>query len=415
MIDISKIRYNLILMSEDGKQYNIKDYVDSLGWEENEGTLSSRINFSARNEVTEAGLLSSLAKLGCPVRVFADDGSGEKEVARGYITDWKPVISNSADKFDVTCYDELYNLQKSKDNFYYSAGMSTKSVIGSIIEEWGIPMGEYSGPDITHGKLVYKSKDLSGVILDVLDDAKKHGGHEAILRAQEGKVNIIKPGSNEQIYCFAEDNTKTLSHKMSIADIVTRVKVYGKEEKEERAPVEATLNGLTKYGIRQKIYVREKDDTIAKAQEAAQEILDEEGQAKEELSVQGPDIPYIRKGDMVYLKMGALDGFYLVKGIRHDADSGSMSMDVEAAQKNEITEENEVRPAAKTYQVGDEVTFKGGTHYVSSYPNAKGYPARAGKAKITKKDGSGKAHPWHLIHTDSQSNVYGWVDEGTFE
>lgn len=73
--------------------------------------------------------------------------------------------------------------------------------------------------------------------------------------------------------------------------------------------------------------------------------------------------------------------------------------------------------AKKTFKVGDIVNFKGGTHYVSSYSNAKGYPARAGTAKITKDPnckGNGKAHPWHLIHTDSSSNVYGWVDDGTF-
>lgn len=50
-----------------------------------------------------------------------------------------------------------------------------------------------------------------------------------------------------------------------------------------------------------------------------------------------------------------------------------------------------------------------------STPGAKGYSARAGKARITIANGSGKAHPWHLIHTDSSSNVYGWVDEGTFD
>lgn len=69
----------------------------------------------------------------------------------------------------------------------------------------------------------------------------------------------------------------------------------------------------------------------------------------------------------------------------------------------------------KDYNVGDIVNFHGGTHYVSSYPGSKGYKARAGKAKITIKNGSGKAHPWHLIHTDSGSNVYGWVDDGTFD
>lgn len=72
----------------------------------------------------------------------------------------------------------------------------------------------------------------------------------------------------------------------------------------------------------------------------------------------------------------------------------------------------------KSYKVGDIVNFHGGTHYVSSYSGARGYSARAGKAKITlgpNCKGNGKAHPWHLIHTDSKSNVYGWVDEGTFD
>ena len=72
-------------------------------------------------------------------------------------------------------------------------------------------------------------------------------------------------------------------------------------------------------------------------------------------------------------------------------------------------------PAKKGYAVGDIVNFHGGTHYYSSYHGAKGYSARAGQAKITIANGSGGAHPWHLIHTDSSSNVYGWVDDGTFD
>ena len=101
-----------------------------------------------------------------------------------------------------------------------------------------------------------------------------------------------------------------------------------------------------------------------------------------------------------------------MKGIRHDADSASMTMDLKKSSEQKQQEEN---TAAKSYNIGDVVNFKGGMHYVSSYPDAKGYSARAGQAKITKKDGSGKAHPWHLIHADEASNVYGWVDDGTFE
>ena len=66
------------------------------------------------------------------------------------------------------------------------------------------------------------------------------------------------------------------------------------------------------------------------------------------------------------------------------------------------------------FKVGDIVYFKGGTHYYTSYKNAKGYKATAGWARITIIK-EGHAHPYHLIHTsNSKSNVYGWVNAGTF-
>lgn len=84
----------------------------------------------------------------------------------------------------------------------------------------------------------------------------------------------------------------------------------------------------------------------------------------------------------------------------------------------EVKKNKKKKSSKKSYKVGDIVNFHGGTHYVSSYKGAKGYKARAGKAKITlgpNCKGNGKAHPWHLIHTNSKSNVYGWVNEGTFD
>ena len=79
----------------------------------------------------------------------------------------------------------------------------------------------------------------------------------------------------------------------------------------------------------------------------------------------------------------------------------------------------------QSFKVGDIVNFHGGMHYENSYPDAKGYKALAGKAKITLGPdckGNGGAHPWHLIHTETSftpvvgggNNEYGWVDEGTF-
>lgn len=413
MIDISKIKYRLVVMTESKKQYNIKEFVEDLGWEENDGELATRISFTAKNEKTSAGLISSLAKPGCLVGVFATDGSIDEEVARGYVTDWKPLLSGSKDKVDITCYDELYNLEESQDLIYYSSGIGTKSAITQIFDNWQIPTEKYDGPDVTHGKLAYKTESLADVLLDILDDAKKKGGGDAFIRAAKGKVSVLQWGSNKTVYHFEADNTKQVSHKMSTAGMITRVKVIGQEDDDGRSSVEAVVNGQTKFGIRQKIYVRGKDDSVSDAQSAAQDIINDKGQVDEEITVQSPDIPFVRKGDLVHITAGTLNDYYFVKGVRHDADSMSMTMDLKKAVAEPVVQNHQSAP--KSYNVGDIVNFKGGTHYVSSYPGAKGYNAGAGKAKITKKNGSGKAHPWHLIHVDSGSNVYGWVDDGTFE
>lgn len=413
MIDISKIKYRLVVMTESKKQYNIKEFVEDLGWEENDGELATRISFTAKNEKTSAGLISSLAKPGCLVGVFATDGSIDEEVARGYVTDWKPLLSGSKDKVDITCYDELYNLEESQDLIYYSSGIGTKSAITQIFDNWQIPTEKYDGPDVTHGKLAYKTESLADVLLDILDDAKKKGGGDAFIRAAKGKVSVLQWGSNKTVYHFEVDNTKQVSHKMSTAGMITRVKVIGQEDDDGRSSVEAVVNGQTKFGIRQKIYVRGKDDSVSNAQSAAQDIINDKGQVDEEITVQSPDIPFVRKGDLVHITAGTLNDYYFVKGIRHNADSMSMTMDLKKAVAEPVVQNHQSAP--KSYNVGDIVNFKGGTHYVSSYPGAKGYNASAGKAKITIKNGSGKAHPWHLIHVDSGSNVYGWVDDGTFE
>lgn len=118
----------------------------------------------------------------------------------------------------------------------------------------------------------------------------------------------------------------------------------------------------------------------------------------------------------------AKDGFDLTVKIKlkQYRDYGTKTVNIKIAASKpkatvQETRSTESKPSTKSYKVGDIVNFHGGTHYYSSYPGAKGYSARAGKAKITIANGSGKAHPWHLIHTDSGSNVYGWVDDGTFD
>jgi N-acetylmuramoyl-L-alanine amidase len=62
---------------------------------------------------------------------------------------------------------------------------------------------------------------------------------------------------------------------------------------------------------------------------------------------------------------------------------------------------------------GKTVYFKGGKHYTSANGNT-GYEVKAGPAKITNYV-AGAKHPYHVIHTDNTSTVYGWVNANTIE
>lgn len=81
-----------------------------------------------------------------------------------------------------------------------------------------------------------------------------------------------------------------------------------------------------------------------------------------------------------------------------------------SATPNQIpTEENtNYQIATSNFDIGDIVEFHGERHFTSTNGTA-GYPCTSGKAKIT--NIAKGIHPYHLVHVDTNSTVYGWVDE----
>lgn len=412
MIDISTVRYKVILLDNKNVKYNITDFVRDLSWEENDRELSMRISFTVRNDESSKGFMSVLIKPGYFVYVLAKDGNGKyKEVARGSVVDWNNIRKSNTHDVKCICYDKLYNLQKSQDNFYFRSGTGTKARIKQVLKKWKVSLGTYQGPRKKHGKKKYQNKCLSDILLDILDDAVKKGGKKCILRMEKNKAAVVPFGSNSDIYAFRRNCTVESTNTKSTENLVTRVKVIGTANNEGKDSVSATLNGLTKYGIRQKIYTRGTDETASQAKKAAQAILNESGTVEKTLMVHAPDVPYIRKGDLVFMQTGGVAGFRYVMGIQHNAESLSMTMDLGPAEETAVSKDK--TKASVVYKVGDVVYFNGGKQYLSAN-GKKGTAVKPGKAKITKIRAWAN-HPVHLIHADSKSNVYGWVNEGTFE
>lgn len=410
MIDISKLKYKLILVTNTGKQLNITAAAEDIGWEEGDSELAMRIGFTIHNAMYEGSRLSNIAKPGCIVAIIADWGTGSEEVARGNIVDWDPNLKGSSSAtLDITAYDELFNLQQSQDNRYYSAGTGTKAAITGIFNDWGIPMEKYDGPDVALAKTPFKNEYLSDILLKLLDDAVKKGAAKCMIRASKGKVSVIQKGSNTTIYHFDEDTNATLTKdKISTADLVTRVKVVGKEDSEGRQPVEAVLDGLTQYGVRQRIQNRSEDDTLETAKTAAQTILDEHGSPTRTISLEGPDVPTIRKGDKVHVKAGTLNGYFITKSVRHDAAGRSMTMELDPEMVTKVTakaQTTSTAAASTTFNKGDSVILNGAV-YRDSYGSGKGKTFTNRSCKITIKVDTSRPCPYHV-------DGIGWVYPNT--
>lgn len=413
MIDVSKIEYNVYAVLEDGTRLNVTPAVTDLGWEEGEGELSTRFSFTAANADYNGNPLSSTIKPNCAIAITASAGGDEEEVASGKVIEWYPQSGSNMKDFSVVGYDDLFCLQKSQDDRYISAGTGTKSALNAIFSDWGIQLGEYKGPDKPHAKTLFKGEYLGDIITELLDDAEKHGAENYVIRESKGKVSVLPINANETVYHFdGDDSLTTASDKISTADLVTRVKVIGLEKKTSKRSVEATLDGKTEYGVRQRIYTRSSDDTAAQAKAAAQKILDEKGEPTRKTSLKGADLPFIHKGDKIRAAADTVNGYCTVLGVQHDAANRTMTLTVKVLDEDSAGNK---KSTGNEYKVGDVVNFAGGSHYkASTDTKAASTNLSPGKAKITiiKK---GAKHPYHLIYQNwAETHVYGWVDEGSF-
>lgn len=157
LINPMKYKYLVAIMTADKKAYDITQFVEDVSWEEGEDQLAARISFSAKNDKTSKGRISSLAKPGCyAALLYSYNGGKNAEATRGKIVEWNPSARTSGEKFKVKAYDVLYDLQESQDHVYFSAGVKTKSAIVQVLKRWGIKVTSYSGPNVKHGKLAYK-------------------------------------------------------------------------------------------------------------------------------------------------------------------------------------------------------------------------------------------------------------------
>lgn len=326
-IDERKVRYKLIILTASGAKEDITEAVKDLGWSESEKEIAMKITFTLLNVTYKGKKLSQIVKLGCRAIVQSDWSGSFKNVATGIIFKADESTSMSNETYQILAYDCLYPLQKSSEDFYKSKGAGTKSLIKSVLSEWGLSVAKYSGPTVVHDKVAYQNKTVSDILLGILKEAKEKGGGKAILQSTpDGKISVVKIGKNSTVWCLTGDNTVSVTHTISATNLVTKVKIMSSSDKKKAPKVEAVVKGNTKFGTFQKLVTHQKSEKMSDAKKEAKEMIKD---APEETSkVKSPDVPPMRKGDKVWIHAGSLNGFFIVTDISHDADAGKMDLSV---------------------------------------------------------------------------------------
>ena len=318
--------YTVYIVSGSTK-YDITPAIESIDISDQNKQIAKCVTIQLLNTKVGDKWLTGLLDVCDRVFLHANDGSKDEETFRGFVWERGYKSSIKDRTFQLKCYDNLIYFQKSDHFAFFSSGKSTKDVAASLCKEWGVKL-EYTYESITHAKLALRGK-LSDVFTDdLLDIVKDRTGKKYVILSEKDVMQIKSVGANSTIYHFnAGQNAIQTSSVRTMDDMKTKVIILGKADKEDRQPVEATVSGNTsKYGTIQATISRSENTSLEDAKKEAQSIIDEDGKPKEIFELYASDIPWIRKGDKVYVDGGDMTGYYIVTGIERTISNTKREM-----------------------------------------------------------------------------------------
>lgn len=321
--------YTAVVVSG-GKTYDVTPAIESIDISEQEKQIAASATINLMNTQVNKLWFNQIPQARDRVFIYANDGNRSDEVFRGFIWNKNYKSSLNDRTLQLKAYDNLIYLQESEENEFFPSGQSTESIIGAICNEWGITI-EYAYESVTHSKLVLRGKLADILTDDILDIVKDRTGKDYVIASIKDVIQIKETGKNQTVYdiAYGRNASDTVSRE-TMDGMITRVKILGKADTEERKPVEAIVDGDTdKYGTLQKIFDRDENTSLEDAKKEAQTLVNKEGKPKKEYEVTAADIPWIRKGDIVNVTAGDITRELIVKGVSRKISNNSCQMTLE--------------------------------------------------------------------------------------
>lgn len=398
----------IIIKGEQG--YDVTQLVEQVKWKGRKGSSARTLTATLIDDDGYKHARSEIDVEQGHQCIFSYDGV---ELFRGIIM---TQTQTNKKKLQFTAYDNGIYLANNKDTFCYE-NKTASDVFRDCCNRFGLPMGEvasctYKIPELTKSKTTAFDAIADALSLDFDATGIRH-----YVSSSKGKLSLLTRRENIlQWVIEVGQNISTYSYTRSIEEIKTRVKMVSKEGTTIAEKSDTELE--KKIGIFQEIDQPDESLTTAQVNDLIASMLEEKSTPERTLNIEAIGIAEVISGIGVYIIIPALGlsrTFYVDEDTHTFADN-KHTMTLKLNYANDLAKEEKSSEAdsGKEYAVGDVVQFNGGYHYVSSTASSPtGSKCAAGPAKITL-IAKGAKHPWHLIHTDSSTRVYGWVDDGTF-
>lgn len=399
----------IIIKGEQG--YDVTQLVEQIKWKGRKGSSARTLTAKLIDDDGYKHARSGIDVEQGHQCLFSYNGT---ELFRGIIMSQ---TQSNKKMLTFTAYDNGIYLANNKDTFTYENKTATE-VFKDCCTRFGLPMGEvanctYKIPELTKSKTTAFDAIADALSLDFDATGIRH-----YVASEKGKLKLLTRRENIMQWVIeVGQNLSTYTYTRSIESIKTRVKMVSKEGTTLAEKSNTALE--KKIGVFQEIDKPDESLTTAQINDLINSILDEKSTPERTLNVEAIGIAEVISGIGVYIiipELGLSRTFYVDEDT-HVFEDNKHTMTLKLNYANDLAKEGKGSSDAgggKDYKAGDVVQFNGGYHYVSSTAsNPTGSKCAAGPAKITLQ-AKGAKHPWHLIHTDSKTRVYGWVDDGSF-
>lgn len=400
-----------LIIIKDEQGYDVTQLVEQIKWKGRKGSSARTLTAKLIDDDGYKHARSGIDVEKGHQCLFSYNG---KELFRGIIM---TQTQSNKKTLTFTAYDNGIYLANNKDTFTYE-NKTASEVFKDCCTRFGLPMGEvancsYKIPELTKSKTTAFDAIADALSLDFDATGIRH-----YVASEKGNLKLLTRRENIMQWVIeVGQNLTSYTYTRSIEDIKTRVKMVSKEGTTLAEKKNDALE--KKIGVFQEIDKPDESLTTAQINDLISSILDEKSTPERTLNIEAVGIAEVISGIGVYIIIPELNlsrTFYVDEDT-HVFEDNKHTMTLKLNYANDLSKEEKGSNDAgggKDYKVGDVVQFNGGYHYVSSTAsNPTGSKCKAGPAKITV-IAKGAKHPWHLIHTDGSSRVYGWVDDGTF-